>query len=309
MEVKYTYADCVKKSEQVSWRLDDVMPADARLNFDLDFLPQALAPTRLEFLSTREQRSLNQIAGNAYLNLFHFVEEYILATMMKHCQAELFGNSSALRALTRFVDEELKHQQMFERFREAFARDFGHPCAVLDNAAEVAGLIMSKSPLGVLFTTLHVEWMTQEHFTACIRDARAVDPFFKSLLHHHWLEECQHARIDTLEAIKLASGLNRDQREAAADEYIEILGALDGLLVRQAEFDVESLQAAAGRVLPENEADRVLNSQHRGYRKTFLWYGMTHRNVQEILTEMAPRALEVVQARAADISSDTGPKQ
>src|ERR1700733_7584378 len=129
LELGWDYAACVKASEKVAWKLDDAMPTDAKLNFARPFLPEALTLTReIACLSEDERRKLNQIAGNSYLNLFAFVEEYILSTMTQHAGAELFGDHSAIRALARFVDEEVKHQMLFARFKTAFARDFGAPC-------------------------------------------------------------------------------------------------------------------------------------------------------------------------------------
>src|SRR5262249_11881349 len=124
--LNYDYAACVRSSERVAWRLDDVIPAGTRLDFSRPFLPQSLAGREIGFLAPHDVRALNQITGNAYVNLFAFVEEYILATVVSHAQAEIDGDVDAVRALTRFADEEAKHQQMFRRFIAAFARDFGH---------------------------------------------------------------------------------------------------------------------------------------------------------------------------------------
>src|SRR5881394_3889492 len=102
LELSYTYRSCVESSEKVSWRLDDVFPPGTRLDFTRPFLPEGLASTRdiatITFLDNHERRALNQIAGNAYMNLFGFIEEYILATMVQHAQAEMFGNHDAIRA-------------------------------------------------------------------------------------------------------------------------------------------------------------------------------------------------------------------
>lgn len=279
MQLDYTYDDCVQRSIQVRWELDDVMTADAELDFGRHFLPQSLAPTDLPFLHDNEQRVLNQIAGNAYLNLFQFVEEYILAVMMQHASAELFGEPSHLRALTRFVDEELKHQQLFQRARDAFERGFGRGARVLDNAAEVAHVIMSHSPLAVLLITLHIEWMTQQHYTACVRDDVDIDPLFKSMLHHHWLEEAQHARIDTLELAAIANAASDEQKSTAIGEYMGIIDAFDGLLKAQSDYDLAAFETKTGRTLDGDEKQSLVAKQLAGYRRTFIWHGMTHRKV------------------------------
>src|SRR5215510_15850068 len=105
------------------------MPPGTRLDFSKRLLPEALSSWRTQrALDDRERLTLNQITGNSYLNLFSFVEEYIYAQVLRLAEAEMFGDHVALRALTRFADEELKHQQLFRRYRDAFERDFGSPC-------------------------------------------------------------------------------------------------------------------------------------------------------------------------------------
>ena len=183
LDLDYDYASCVRNSEKVSWKLDDVMPRDTRLDFQRPFLPLALAGRGdLEFLSTDEARTLNQITANAYLNLFGFVEEYIIALAVQHAQAEMFGDHDAIRALVRFADEEVKHQALFHRYVAAFQRDFGHPCKVLDSAAEVAGVVLSKTPIAVMLVTLHLEIMTQAHYIECVKDDTDVDHSLRARL-------------------------------------------------------------------------------------------------------------------------------
>lgn len=309
LHVNFDYESCVKASERVAWRLDDLMPQGTRLDFTRKFLPEALVPTEplatLDgqlFLSADERLKLNQIAGNAYLNLFHFVEEYILVTMMKHAQAEVFGNSMNLRALTRFVDEELKHQALFARYREAFERDFGHPCGVLETAVQVAGIILSHSPAAVLLVTLHIELMTLQHYTECVKDNAEVDPLFQALLKHHWLEESQHARIDVLELQKLSRVLPQAAIDTAFDEYLSIVESFDGLLKEQAALDVASLSVATGRAFDTRQSEAILASQLASYRRTFLWYGMTNGTFVEYQRQLSPEKAQLVKERSAKFS-------
>src|SRR5262245_59996930 len=129
LNFSYDYESCIRSSEKVSWKVDEIMPPATRLDFTRPFLPAALAARgELPFLSAAEARTLNQITGNAYLNLFAFVEEYIIATVVQHAHAEVFGDHHAIRALARFADEEIKHQTLFYRYQEAFRRDFAHEC-------------------------------------------------------------------------------------------------------------------------------------------------------------------------------------
>lgn len=309
LKFNFDYATCVKNSERASWRVDDVMPVDTRLDFSRPFLPESLVPNAsLEFLSEADKLKLNQISGNAYLNLFAFVEEYILVTVVQHAQAEMFGDRDAIRALVRFADEEVKHQRLFERYRAAFDRDFPSPAEVLETAAEVAQVILSKSPIAVMMITLHIEQMTQHHYTECVKDNRDMDRLFASILKHHWLEESQHAKIDALELAKLVAVATPAAISKAFDDYLDILAAFDGLLAQQAEMDVRSLGRATGRGtatetgFSAEETERIQRSQLQGYRRTFVWYGMTNPMFVAALREMSPEGAARVEARVAHFS-------
>src|SRR5262245_6197056 len=183
LNLNFDYKTVVKNSERVEWTLDDVLPEGTRLDFTRLFLPPALAPgAALSFLDDAQQRARNHITSNAYLNLFAFVEEYIIAMALQHAHAETFGDHDAIRALCRFADEETKHQALFLRYCAAFNRDFGHKCDVLGSAAEVAGVILSKSPLAVLLVTLHLELLTQQHYTDSVKYNGSIDPSLAKLL-------------------------------------------------------------------------------------------------------------------------------
>lgn len=286
------YARCVALSEQVAWTVDDVLPAEQDLDFSMPFLPDPLAAAADAPLGPDERLKLNHVRANSYVSLFIFVEEYIIATAMKHAQAELFGCSSALRALLRFADEEVKHQELFRRFSDAFGRGFGSRCDVLDNAAEVAGAILAKDPMAVMLATLHLEIVTQHHYVSAFkqRPGDPIEPHFRSLFKHHWLEEAQHAKIDVLELRKLAADLPVSQVERAFDEYADILVALDALLARQAEMDLGSLERAVGRTLGPADRAGLSASQGASYTSSFILGGLEHPQFREHLRSIHPDA-------------------
>jgi hypothetical protein len=300
--LSFDYESCVKASEKVSWQIDDVMPPGTRLDFTRPFLPKALVGKDLPFLSHGEQRTLNHVNGNAYLNLFGFVEEYILATVIRHAHAETFGDHDAIRALVRFADEEAKHQRLFYRYVDAFKRDCGFETEVLGSAVEVANVILSKSPIAVMLVTLHLEIMTQAHYVECVRDDQDLDPFFAKLLRMHWLEESQHARIDLLELEKMLSVASKPQIETAFSDYLDLIAAFDGLLRAQAEMDERTLARATARTFSDAEKAQIVAAQHAGYRKTFLTYGMTSPTFERHLESIWPQGALRVKARAAELA-------
>lgn len=286
------YRKCLDASEQVSWALSSVVPPDSRLDFSKPFMPEAMFLAHgLDSLTSDEKLKLNQIFGRAYGYLFYFVEAYIVAATMEHARAELYGDEHALRALLRFTEEEVKHQQLFLKFGDLFERDFGSAVGLTDSPQEVASYILSKSPMAVLLVTLHLEIITQAHYVDAIKGHTGLDPLFVSLFKHHWLEEAQHAKLDVLELEKLRMGAATEQIETAIKEYVEILDAFGGLLARQAALDVTSLEAAMGKAFREETRTQIEHAQTRSYYRAFLWYGLTNSLFQEYLAERFPSLL------------------
>lgn len=289
--------------------MDEVLPPETRLDFSRPFLPEALAGDhKLSFLGQAEDLKLNQITGHAYLNLFAFVEEYIIATAVQHAQAEMHGDHHAIRALVRFADEEVKHQQLFYRYLEAFKAGFGHECAVLGDAAAVADVILQKSPIAVMLVTLHLEIMTQAHYTESVRDNETIDPLFARLLKHHWLEESQHAKIDALELDKLVSDATPELIKRGFADYLDLITAFEGLLDAQAKMDVGSLEKATGRTFTEKEAEAIVRKQLGAYKNTFLVLGMENRMFVDVIHKISAGDAEKVGARASLIRAQCSPQ-
>lgn len=295
LDLAFDYETCVRNSEKVAWKLDEVFPEDATLDFSRNFLPDSLTrSSTASLLTEKEQRQLNQIGSNAYLNMFAFVEEFILATAVQHANAELFNDHMTVRALTRFADEEIKHQQLFRRYTQAFDRDFGVSCGVLQSAVPVAHVVLSKGPIAVLLITLHIELFTQQHYVESVKDNQELDPFFASLLKHHWLEESQHAKIDMLELDKLIDMASPEMIQEGFDQYVEIIEAFDGLLHEQATLDQASLEAIRGEALSEEAAKQLIDIQHHCYRDMFLVCGFNNKTFRNVMKQINPAFDEVL---------------
>jgi len=219
------------------------------------------------------------------------VEEYILPSVVDHARTAVHGDDYEIQALLHFAEEEAKHIQLFKWFVKEFERGFGTPCAAIGPAKDIAAAILKHSRLGVFLTTLHIEWFTQRHYIESVKDnaAEGLDPLFCSLLKHHWLEESQHAKLDTLVVDKLADSVSPEQIEAAVDDYMDIGKMLDGGLAAQIQLDLESLQKAIGRTLSSDEKAEIVAAQTRAYRWTFLLSGMTHPNFDKSLRELTTR--------------------
>ena len=289
LKSSYSYEAALSAAVRVNWRLEDIIGGEKRLDFDKPFMPESLARVEpLSFLSGRERTVLNQIRGNGYLYIFGVVEEFILPFVLDHARPHLHGDDYRVRALLQFASEEAKHIQLFKRFREDFEAGFGHACEVIGPPQEIARAVLAHHPLAVVLAILQIEWMTQRHYIDSIHDNQSLDPQFKSLLKHHWMEEAQHAKLDTLMVQAITEACGEEEIGMAIDEYLEIGGMLDGGLMQQVQFDLKSLSRAIGRKLDEEETRQFIEVQRQATRWTFLGSGMSHPSFLETIEALRP---------------------
>jgi hypothetical protein len=287
---KYSYSSILKDAAKISWRVQDVIGDDRPLDFSKPFLPETIAHTQAIFcLNPDEQLILNQIRGNSYLHLFGLVEEFILPLVVNHVQFIGCETIEATQAYLCFAQEESKHINLFRQFAAAFAAGFGFRCEVIGPPREIADFVLQHSPLGVALVTLHIEWMTQRHFLDSVRSNQdeLLDPQFCSLLKHHWLEEAQHARLDTLMVQDLAQKLDDAAIETAIDDYIAIIQYLNEGLKAQVQLDIASLEMPIARTLTATEREEIRQIQEFSYQKAFLISGITHPNFVQSVHELS----------------------
>jgi len=295
----FNYEATLASSLRAQWQLDDVLRTDQELDFTRNFMPENLGRTAaLESLSPVEQRILNQISAHQYLSIFGIVEEFILPFVVDHARPYLLGDDWRVRAILNFAGEEAKHIQLFKRVHNAFVRGFPVECRMIGPSEAIGAEILRHDPLAVGLVILMIEWMSQQHYLGSIRDDGDIDPLFKSLLKNHWMEEAQHAKLDTLIVDALAEGRTEEQIDKAIDEFFEIGAFLDEGLKQQASFNLDALEIAIGRKLENREEIEV--QQHQAARWTYIGSGMVHERFQASLKNISARAAECI-AEAAPL--------
>ena len=291
------YEATYRASLRAAWDLDAVLEPTQELDFSRNFLPHGLARTgELTSLSAEEQRQLNQIAAHQYLSLFIIVEQFILPFLLDHARGASRSEPYEVRALLNFASEEVKHMQLFGRFLDAFHRVFPVSCEVIGPAEAIGAEVLRHHPMAIAFTILMFEWMSQVHYVDSIRDDSDIDPLFKSLMKHHWMEEAQHAKLDALMIAELARNFTSEEMDRAVEEFFEIGAFLDGGLEQQAEFNLDALERAAGRSLPNRNDIAV--QQLDAARWTYIGSGMSHPKFLELVTQVAPSSGERIVAAA-----------
>jgi hypothetical protein len=284
-----TYERSLKSAQRIGWQVEDILGEHDRFDFTRRFLPESLARVDgTKVLSADERRLLNQIRGHAYLRIFGLVEEFILPFVLDHARPRLAGDDWRTRALLQFAGEEAKHIQLFKRFEGAFELGFGERCEVIGPPEAVAAHVLSHDPLGVALIILHIEWMTQRHYVDSVRGDGGLDPLFASLLKHHWIDEAQHAQLDTLLVEALAEGAGQAGIARGVDAYLAIGTFLDQGLASQVDFDLDALERASGRRLGSQERAELRAVQIQANRWTYLGSGMSHPEFLATVERLSP---------------------
>jgi hypothetical protein len=287
----YNYQETLAASAKANWRIEDIIGGDKRLDFSKPFMPESLARVEsLDFLSPEEKVLLNQIRGYGYLYTFGLVEEFILPFVLDHARPHLNEDDYRTRALLQFASEEAKHIHLFRKFAEEFKAGFVTNCETIGPPEEIGKAVLAHSPLGVALVILGIEWMTQKHYLESVHDDEDLDPQFKSLLRHHWMEEAQHTKLDTLMVQALTDNHTATEIEKGISDFSSIGALIDSGIPPQVRFDMQALQRAAGRNFNKREEDQFRAVQTQALRWTYLGSAMTHPQFLQTVSEINPDA-------------------
>lgn len=278
------YARCVEMSKRIRWEIERDVIRGRRFDYSRPFLPDGLSMvSSLEFLSADEQRLLSQIQGRTYVNVFGLVERFIGAKVLEVSREHWLGDQTALEALVRFGDEELKHQEMFRHLDAMMSEGMpaGYACVAEPNA--VAAAVLSKSTWAVLGLTCHIELFTQLHYRSSIDPEQNIDPLWKDVFLFHWREESQHAILDELEWKREDAKLSEAERDRAVGELIELVGAVDGILQAQAQSDTHYFLSHCGRSFDVEHAKRIGETVLKAYRWQYILSGVENERFAGII--------------------------
>jgi hypothetical protein len=281
------YARCVEASKRVHWEIDKDIIRGRRFDTAHKFLPDGLSlAAEFKTLSADEKRFVSQIQGRTYANIFGLVERFINAKVLELSHDHWFGDQVALEALVRFSDEELKHQALFRRIDAMIGEILpaGYRFDIDPNG--VAHAVLGKSTWAVLGLTLDIELFTQLHYRQSIEPDVMLSELFKDVFLFHWREESQHAILDELEWVRHDAGVTAEQRDRAVDEFIELVGAVDGILQAQAKADAAYFAAACGRAIAPAEAQAIEASFLKAYRWQYIHSGAAHPQFGKVLTSL-----------------------
>lgn len=278
------YAKCIEVSKRIRWDIDRDVIRGRRFDFSKKFLPDGLSQVdRIEFLDPDERRLLGQIQGRTYANVFGLVERFIGAKVLEVTREHWLGNQVALEALVRFSDEELKHQELFRRIDALASEQMPPGYTFLPDPNEVAAVVLAKSTWAVLALTCDIELFTQAHYRSSIEPDEQLSELYRDVFLYHWKEESQHAILDELEWVREDAKLTPLERDAAVDDLIALVGAVDGILQAQSRADVDYFVSIVGRRLSVTEIESLRAAVLKAYRWQYIGSGVQEPRFQQVL--------------------------
>jgi len=281
------YAKCIEVSKRVRWDIDRDVIRHREFDFTKKFLPDGLSfVDRVPLLSADERRLLSQIQGRSYANIFGLVERYIGVKILELSREYGLGDQIALGALVRFTDEELKHQALFRRIETMIGAGMPAGYTFLPQPNDVASVVLSKSTWSVLALTCLIELFTQVHYRASIEPDSELSPLFKDVFLFHWKEESQHAILDELEWVRENAKVTPEARDAAVDDLIALVGAVDRILQVQSAADTHYLVEICGRPMHAAEVETVKATVLAAYRWQYIGSGVQIPHFGELLNAM-----------------------
>ena len=285
------YARTVEVSKRIRWDIDRDVIRGRDFDYSRTFLPRGLTfADRLPFLSPGEQLTYSQVQGRTYAKMFGLIERAIGAKVLEISHDHWLGDQVALEALVRMTDEELKHQELFRRLETMIARGMPEGYRFVAEPNPVAQEVLSKSTWAVLALICNIELFTQSHYRTSIEPDDTLSPLFKDVLLFHWKEESQHAILDELEWARENEKLTDAQRDAAVDDLIALVGAVDGIVQAQAAEDTRYFARILNRPMFADDAKKLGDTMLAAYRWQYILSGVAEPRFQKLITSMTTPA-------------------
>lgn len=257
-------------SKRGRWDIERDVIRGRDFDYERAFLPARLSHVdELEFLDAAERRLLSQVQGRTYAYFFDLVERFIGTGVL-----QLSGRHP------------LKHQELFRRLEAMLAAGMPAGYVMTTDPSAVAWLVLGRRTWAVLALTCHIERFTQAHYQQSIALHEDLCPLWKDVFEHHWQQECRHAVLDELEWAAEHARVDATERDAAVDDFIDLLNVVDCILQSQAAADALYFVEANARTFTAAERERIGITVLRAYRSQYIVSGVEHPHYSRLLGRM-----------------------
>jgi hypothetical protein len=288
------YTTIVAASEQVAWTVDAIF-RDRRFDASKPIVPASWVRTQaLDFLTDQDQLTLNHCRAFSYAHLNGNYEEFIPLHLTGIIQQDWHDDRAHLRALLRFGEEEMKHQQLFRRTETLLEDSCRHPFGrYFDDhkvrVTELTHAVLAYPPLPRFLLLLAFEFGTRRHYVESIQEQTEAsgDPLYADVLKAHWLEENQHVKLDMLEIAQLAGVLGPEELRVAFDQVVGIGAIVDATFVGQVDQEIETLQQVTGRTLAEAEVTKLRDTLYQSLSTIIAGVALTDPSFAKVALELS----------------------
>ena len=288
------YASIVAASEKVAWTVDEIF-RDRRFDASKPIVPASWVRTQgLAFLTDQDQLTLNHCRAFSYAHLNGNYEEFIPLHLTGIVQQDWHDDRAHLRALFRFGEEEMKHQQLFRRTETVLEASCGYPFGRYfdDDKTRVTAFtkaVLAYPPLPRFLLLLAFEFGTRRHYVESIqeRTAESGDPLYVDVLKAHWLEEAQHVKSDMLEVAQLAQALSPEELSVAFGQVTSIGELVDVTMVGQVDKEIETLQQVTSRTLSAAEATTLRDTLYHSLSAIIAGVALTDPSFAKVALELS----------------------
>ena len=251
------------------------------------FMPDGLShAARLDFLVRDERMLFSQIQGRTYANTFKLLERAIGANTLELSRSQVLGDQERLDALVSATQDEVKHQALFGRIDQMMAGAMPQGYRCVARANEFAWIVLGRSRWAVLALTHMIELVTQAHYHESIAPDPTLSALYKDVFLFHWRDEERHAAITEREWRAEDARLTQKERDAAVDDFLQLLRNVNMMLQRQAAADAQFFLKTAKRPFAPVDAGRVQAAFVGAYRWQYVLAGVQHERFADLLAEL-----------------------
>jgi len=272
----------ISNSEKNAWVIDEILPENFLFDTSKQFIPMIIPPggNELSKFTASEVTLISQLHAIEYTRLIHLVEEFIVDIALVELKGKTERDPVEVRMLSRFIDEEVKHQLMFNRFGNILKKQINDSIKIPSNEISFSKKVMTKHPLSVWLLALHGEITTHFHYTDIFKLSLGVEPKFVELLKYHWMEESQHVRVDIIEMNNILLSMSEEQKKIALNDYIELLVELDKEMFNSADILIQNFQICTGSKSEQvGSKDLLKNFLVRTLRNFLVYVAFRHPTV------------------------------
>jgi hypothetical protein len=221
-------------------------------------------------------------------------EEFIPLHLSGQLQQDWHADRAHLRALLRFGEEEMKHQQLFRRAETVLEHSCGHAFGrYFDEhkvrVTELTNAVLDYPPLPRFLLLLTFELGTRRHYVESLRGhtEESGDGLYVDVLKAHWIEENQHTKSDTLEIARLAREKSPEELNVAFEQVAGIGQLIDTTFVGQVDREIDTLQRVTGRRFLEAEVTALRDTLYRSLSAIIAGVSLSHPGFTKVALELS----------------------